>query len=65
MLQKKFLCLCILFQGVIEVWGESMASVQAVQSDSLHVSDQQCRARGRSRSIGPQQLLDLCQSPSP
>lgn len=47
---------------VIEVAGESITSVQAIQSDSLYVFDQWCRARGQGRSIGPWQHFDLCQS---
>lgn len=44
---------------VIEVTGESVSDVLAIQSDSLYVFDQWCVARGQSRSRGPWQLLNL------
>lgn len=46
-------------QLVIEVTGESVSGVLAIQSDSLYVFDQWCVARGQSRSRGPWQLLNL------
>lgn len=44
---------------MIEVTGESVTSVLAIQSDSLYVFDQWCIARGQSGSRGLWQLSNL------
>lgn len=59
-LQKEFLSL-----GVTAVAAERVASVEALQSRSLHVFDQWRRARGHGGSIGLRKLLHLCQSQQP